>query len=98
MAEHWRSGYSDTMCTLRHPEVLERGDRGEVNDRDYLAGDVGEAVAVGLQNFRRPMQLVGKRGGEEVFDSRAASTSLRAPNLLESQGAISMALALAGAR
>src|SRR6478672_2995998 len=48
--------------------ILERGDRGEVNDRDYLAGDVGEAVAVGVQNFRRPMQLVGKRGGEEVFD------------------------------
>ena len=52
--------------------ILERGDRGQVNDRDYLAGDVGEAVAVGVQDFRRPMQLFGKRGGEEVFDSRAA--------------------------
>ena len=24
MAEHWRSGYSDTVRTLHHPEVLKR--------------------------------------------------------------------------
>jgi NTE family protein len=29
MVEHWRSGYFDTMRTLRHPEVLERGGNGE---------------------------------------------------------------------
>ena len=28
MAEHWRSGYHDTMRTLRHPEVLERAGNG----------------------------------------------------------------------
>jgi NTE family protein len=29
MAEHWRSGYHDTIRTLRHPEVLERAGNGE---------------------------------------------------------------------
>jgi NTE family protein len=29
VAEHWRSGYYDTMRTLRHPEVLERAGNGE---------------------------------------------------------------------
>jgi NTE family protein len=29
MAEHWRSGYYDTMRALRHPEVLERAGNGE---------------------------------------------------------------------
>jgi NTE family protein len=24
MEDHWRAGYQDTVCTLRHPEVLER--------------------------------------------------------------------------
>jgi NTE family protein len=28
MAEHWRSGYHDTVHTLRHPEVLERTGNG----------------------------------------------------------------------
>jgi hypothetical protein len=44
MAEHWRSGYSDTMCTLRHPEVLERTGNGkEFNIFDF-AGD-GVSIA-----------------------------------------------------
>jgi NTE family protein len=29
MAEHWRSGYHDTIRTLRHPEVLERAGNGD---------------------------------------------------------------------
>jgi NTE family protein len=29
IAEHWRSGYYDTMRTLRHPEVLKRAGNGQ---------------------------------------------------------------------
>ena len=29
MEEHWKTGYNDAVCTLRHPEVLQRPD--EVN-------------------------------------------------------------------
>jgi NTE family protein len=28
MAEPWRSGYHDTIRTLRHPEVIERAGNG----------------------------------------------------------------------
>ena len=52
--------------------ILDRGDRGEVDDRDDLAGDVGEAVAVGMQDSRRSAQFVGAIVGEEVLDRRAA--------------------------
>jgi NTE family protein len=39
MAEHWRSGYSDTMRTLRHPEVLERTGNGKEFTIFDFAGD-----------------------------------------------------------
>ena len=39
MAEHWRSGYQDTMYTLRHPEVLERAGDGEEFTIFDFAGD-----------------------------------------------------------
>jgi NTE family protein len=39
MAEHWRSGYHDTMQTLRHPEVLERAGNGEEFTIFDFAGD-----------------------------------------------------------
>jgi NTE family protein len=39
MAEHWRSGYQDTMHTLRHPEVLERAGNGEEFTIFDFAGD-----------------------------------------------------------
>jgi NTE family protein len=39
MAEHWRSGYHDTIRTLRHPEVLERAGNGEELTIFDFAGD-----------------------------------------------------------
>jgi NTE family protein len=39
MAEHWRTGYHDTMRTLRHPEVLERAGNGEELTIFDFAGD-----------------------------------------------------------
>ncbi|WP_371260601.1 patatin-like phospholipase family protein [Bradyrhizobium sp. Ec3.3] len=39
MAEHWRSGYHDTIRTLRHPEVLERAGNGEELSIFDFAGD-----------------------------------------------------------
>jgi NTE family protein len=39
MAEHWRSGYADTMRTLRHPEVLERAGNGKELTIFDFAGD-----------------------------------------------------------
>ena len=57
----------------RHADhVLDRRDRGEVDDRDHLAGDVGKAVAAALQDFRRPAQFIGAECGEECFDGGAA--------------------------
>jgi NTE family protein len=39
MAEHWWSGYHDTMRTLRHPEVLERAGNGkEFTIFDFVGG------------------------------------------------------------
>jgi len=39
MTEHWRSGYSDTVRTLRHPEVLERTGNGKEFTIFDFAGD-----------------------------------------------------------
>jgi NTE family protein len=39
MAEHWHSGYSDTMRTLRHPAVLERAGNGKELTIFDFAGD-----------------------------------------------------------
>jgi NTE family protein len=39
MADHWRSGYSDTTRTLRHPEVLERTGNGKELAIFDFAGD-----------------------------------------------------------
>jgi NTE family protein len=39
MAEHWRSGYHDTIRTLRHPEVLERAGNGKELTIFDFAGD-----------------------------------------------------------
>ncbi|MGY8681983.1 patatin-like phospholipase family protein [Bradyrhizobium sp. UFLA05-153] len=39
MSEHWRSGYHDTIRTLRHPEVLERAGNGEELSIFDFAGD-----------------------------------------------------------
>ena len=39
MAEHWRSGHHDTVRTLRHHEVLERGGDGEEVTIFDFAGD-----------------------------------------------------------
>jgi NTE family protein len=39
MADHWRSGYSDTTRTLRHPEVLERTGNGKEFTIFDFAGD-----------------------------------------------------------
>jgi len=39
MVEHWRSGYHDTIRTLRHPEVLERAGNGEELTIFDFAGD-----------------------------------------------------------
>ena len=39
MEEHWRSGYSETMCTLHHPEVLERAGNGKEFTIFDFAGD-----------------------------------------------------------
>jgi NTE family protein len=39
MGEHWRSGYHDTIRTLRHPEVLERGGNCEDIAIFDFAGD-----------------------------------------------------------
>ena len=56
----------------RADHVLDRGDRGEVDDGDDFAGDVGEAVAGGVEDLRRPAQFVGAIVGEEVFNRRPA--------------------------
>lgn len=39
MAEHWRSGYGDTLRTLRHSEVLERAGEGDEFTIFDFAGD-----------------------------------------------------------
>ena len=52
--------------------VCDRGDRGEVDDRDHLARNVGEAEAGRLQHFWRTPQLVGAEDREESFDHGAA--------------------------
>ncbi|UWU94206.1 DUF3734 domain-containing protein [Bradyrhizobium sp. CB1015] len=39
MTEHWRSGYYDTIRTLRHPEVLERAGNGQELTIFDFAGD-----------------------------------------------------------
>jgi NTE family protein len=42
MEEHWRSGYNDTVRTLRHPEVLERPDSDDGVRTFDLAWDASE--------------------------------------------------------
>ena len=56
----------------RADRVFERGDRGEIDDRDDLARDIREAVARRVQHLRRPAQLVGAEGREELLDRGAA--------------------------
>jgi NTE family protein len=39
MSEHWRSGYHDTVRTLRHPQVLKRAGDGQQLSIFDFAGD-----------------------------------------------------------
>jgi NTE family protein len=46
MKEHWKSGYNDAVCTLRHPEVLQRPDGADgVFTFDLEQQDRGAAAA-----------------------------------------------------
>ena len=52
-------------------QLLDRADRIKVDDRDHLAGDIGEAVPGSMQDFGRPAQLIGAEFGEVMLNLRA---------------------------
>src|SRR5262249_3245863 len=47
---------------------LKRDDRGDIDDRNDLAGDIGEAVARRVQELRQSAQLVSAEPPEERLD------------------------------
>ena len=67
----------------RHADdAFDRSHRSEVDDRDHLVCDVGEAEARRAEHARRPAQLVGAVAGKEALDRcapAAACAGRRAP-------------------
>ena len=55
----------------RAGRLLQRRDRGEVDDRDHLPRHVGKAVARRVQHLRRAAQFVGAEFREERLDRGA---------------------------
>src|SRR5262249_61737560 len=50
--------------------VLDSGHRGQVDDRDHLARNVGETEAGCMQHLGRPAQFIGAEDCKESFDRR----------------------------